>query len=113
MIQKVLRANPTCAILLTVPNDVYYKRKYLNRNTSRQREVIIELAEQYKFPVWDFYGLMGELGSSKTWLKHGLMQSDMVHFSGMGYHLNGDLLIDAFLKYLDQMKNINDYKKTH
>jgi lysophospholipase L1-like esterase len=113
MIQKVLRANPKCAILLTVPNDVYYKRKYLNRNTNRQREVIIELAEQYKFPVWDFYGLMGELGSSKTWLKHGLMQSDMVHFSGMGYHLNGDLLTDAFLKYLDQMKNINDYKKTH
>ena len=113
MIQKVLRANPTCAILLTVPNDVYYNRKYLNRNTNRQREVITELAEQYKFPVWDLYGIMGELGSSKTWLKNGLMQSDLVHFSAMGYHLNGDLLIDAFLKYLDQMKNINDYKKTH
>ena len=113
MIQKVLSVNPTCAILLTVPNDVYYNRKYLNRNTIRQREVIIELAEQYKFPVWDLYGIMGELGSSKTWLKNGLMQRDLVHFSALGYHLNGDLLIDAFLKYLDQMKNINDYKKTH
>lgn len=112
MMQKVLRANPNCAILLTVPNDSYYKRKYLNRNIAREREVIIELAEQYKMAVWDFYGIMGELGSSKLWQRHGLMQSDLVHFTSMGYHLKGDLLIDAFIKYMDQMKKIEALKKT-
>ena len=112
MMQIVLRANPNCAILLTVPNDAAYHRKYLNRNIAREREVIIELAEKYKVPVWDFYGIMGELGSSKTWLKKGLMQSDMVHFTPIGYHLKGDLLIDAFLKYIDQMKKIDELKKT-
>jgi hypothetical protein len=31
------------------------------------------------------------------------MQSDKVHFTGVGYHLKGDLLIDAFQKFLVQM----------
>jgi len=106
MMLKVLRANPKCAILLTVPNDSYYHRKYLNRNIAREREVIEELAEKYKIPVWDLYGIMGELGSSKTWNRKGLMQSDLVHFTSMGYHLKGELMIDAFLKYFEQMKTV-------
>ena len=66
VMQMVLNANPDCAILLTVPNDSYYRRRYLNRNIARERDVIIELAAEYKVPVWDLYGLMGELGSSKN-----------------------------------------------
>lgn len=100
MIQLVLLSNPNCAILLTVPNDDYYMRKYPNRNTERQREVIYQLAAQYQTAVWDFYGIMGELGSSKTWKNAGLMQSDYVHFTGTGYHLKGTLLIEAFKKNL-------------
>ena len=100
MILQVLQSNPNCAILLTVPNDDYYQRKYPNRNTARQREVIFQLAAQYQTAVWDFYGIMGELGSSKTWKNAGLMQSDYVHFTGTGYHLKGTLLIEAFKKNL-------------
>lgn len=103
MMQMALRANPDCALLLTVPNDSYYRRKYLNQNIARERTVIIELAEQYKMAVWDLYGVMGELGSSKTWQLNELMQSDLVHFTSEGYHFKGALFIDAFLKYMDQM----------
>jgi lysophospholipase L1-like esterase len=73
-------------------------KKYPNRNTQRQREVILQLAAQYQTAVWDFYGIMGELGSSKTWKLAGLMQPDYVHFTAAGYHLKGNLLIEAFLK---------------
>jgi len=103
MMNIVLRCNPQCAILLTVPNDAHYKKRHLNKNIAREREVIIALAEKYRVPVWDFYGIMGELGSSKTWLSNGLMQGDMVHFTSEGYHIKGALLIDAFMKYLEQM----------
>ena len=82
----------------------------MNRNIAREREVIVELAEQYKMPVWDFYGVMGELGSSRLWMNRGLMQGDMVHFTSEGYHIKGDLMIDAFLKFLIQMKEIEDLK---
>ena len=104
MMQKVLAANPECAILLTVPNDAGYKKKYLNKNVARQREVIIELAKQYQCPVWDFYGIMGELGSSRTWRAQGLMRGDLVHFTAPGYHLKAELFIDAFEKWLKQME---------
>lgn len=104
MMQKVLRANPNCAILLTVPNDAAYKKRYTNQNVARQREVIIELARQYACPVWDFYGIMGELGSSRTWLSNDLMAGDMVHFTATGYHLKANLFIDAWEKWLQQME---------
>ena len=90
MILKVLRANPDCAILLTVPNDAAYRKRYTNANVARERDVIIELARKYQCPVWDFYGIMGELGSSRTWMLKGLMQSDMVHFTSIGYHPKGE-----------------------
>ncbi len=106
MMQMVLRANPNCALLLTVPNDSYYRKRYLNKNIDRERTVIIELAKQYNMAVWDFYGIMGELGSSMTWFHNDLMRSDLVHFTGDGYHLKGDLYIDAFQKFLDQMNVI-------
>ncbi len=105
MIQIVLSANPNCAILLTVPNDSYYLKKHLNKNIERQRVVIKELAIQYQCPVWDLYGLMGELGSSKTWQDADLMKPDKVHFTAVGYHLKGDLYFDAFMKWLEQMDN--------
>jgi lysophospholipase L1-like esterase len=108
LILQILESNPNCAILLTVPNDDYYMRKYPNRNTARQREVIFQLAAQYQMAVWDFYGIMGELGSSKTWKTAGLMQADYVHFTGTGYHLKGTLLIEAFKKNLSSLHNLRN-----
>ena len=107
MIKLVLDVNPKCAILLTVPNDCLYNKKHINKNTERQREVIYQLAEKYEQAVWDFYGIMGELGSSKSWKENGLMQADYVHFTAAGYHIKGSLLIDAFLKFLAQFENMN------
>ncbi len=104
MMQMALSANPDCALLLTVPNDSYYHKRYLNKNIARERTVIIELAEQYKMAVWDLYGVMGELGSSKTWQQNDLMTSDLVHFTRDGYHFKGKLYIDAMLKFMDQLE---------
>jgi lysophospholipase L1-like esterase len=109
LILKVLRANPNCAILLTVPNDAYFKKQYPNKNVARQREMIIELAKKYEFPVWDFYGVMGELGSSKRWMTADLMRPDFVHFTAIGYHLKAELFIDAFEKWLQQMEKRNNF----
>ena len=108
MMQIALRANPNCALLLTVPNDAYYYRRYPNKNIAREREVIKELAEEYSMAVWDLYGLMGGLGSSRTWKLKKLMRSDYIHFTFPGYHFKGELYIDAFLKYMDQMELKNN-----
>jgi lysophospholipase L1-like esterase len=51
---------------------------------------------------------MGELGSSKTWKLAGLMQADYVHFTGTGYHLKGNLLIEAFKKNVAVFQNMSN-----
>lgn len=104
LIQMVLRANPNCAILLTVPNDAYYMKKYPNKNVAREREMIIQLAKKYEAAVWDFYGIMGELGASRLWQRAGLMRGDLVHFSAAGYKLKGDMFFESFLKWIEQME---------
>ena len=104
VIQMVLRANPNCALLLTVTNDAYYQRKYMNRNVAREREMIIQLAAKYEAAVWDLYGIMGELGSSKSWNRAGLMRGDYIHFTANGYRLMGDMVYESFLKWLEQME---------
>ena len=106
MMQMALRANPNCALLLTVANDSYYKRRYLNKNIERERTMIIELAKEYNMAVWDLYGVMGGLGSSKTWELNGLMRSDLIHFTHSGYHFKGELYIDSLLKFIDQMEEL-------
>ena len=111
MMKLILTVNPKCAILLTVPNDCLFNKKHVNKNTERQREVIYQLAAKYEQAVWDFYGIMGELGSSKSWKENGLMQTDYVHFTAGGYHIKGSLLIDAFLKYLLQFDTLSELKK--
>ncbi len=91
-------AVPDAAILLTVPNDSYLFRKYINRNTAIMRDIILKLAGDYKCGVWDFYTVMGGLNSAEVWYNNGLMGRDRIHFNKQGYLLKGDLLFEAFIK---------------
>ncbi|HOI87354.1 MAG TPA: GDSL-type esterase/lipase family protein [Lentimicrobium sp.] len=97
LIRTIKSANPECAILLTVPNDSYYRKKHPNRNTGLQQTVIHELARKHGQAVWDFYAIMGGLGSSQQWYNRKLMVHDRVHFTTAGYSVKGDLLITALI----------------
>jgi lysophospholipase L1-like esterase len=96
-LDQVRIANPNCAIMLTVPNDNYVRKKYHNDNLESVRSVIYELAIEYDAKVWDLYGIMGGAGSAKTWMNAGMMKTDLVHFTKEGYLLKGDLFYRAFL----------------
>lgn len=97
-IHMIQRVNPDCAILLTVPNDDYYKRKIPNPNTATQQKVIMELSKKYNMAVWDLYEIMGGLGSSNKWYQNKLMPRDRIHFTQLGYSLKADLFIDALIE---------------
>lgn len=96
-IKMIQRVNPQCAILLTVPNDSYYRKKIPNPNTATQQKIIHELAQQYQMAVWDFYKIMGGFASSNKWYRKKLMPSDRVHFTSLGYQIKADLLLNAFI----------------
>lgn len=97
LILKIQSINPDCAILLTVPNDSYFKRKYANPRTKLMQSIIYDLAKKYKMAVWDFYQIMGGFNSSQKWYKNKLMPSDRIHFTQIGYRIKADLLLEAIV----------------
>lgn len=97
MLEMVKNTNPHCALMLTVPNDSYYRRKAPNKNTRIQQEIIHSLAKEYHAVVWDFYAVMGGFGSSQRWYLRKLMPRDRVHFTTTGYSLKADLLLKALV----------------
>jgi lysophospholipase L1-like esterase len=105
LVSKIRMVNPSCEIMLTVPNDVYYKRRYPNRNTQRQERTIKKIANDRNLMVWDLYKIMGGYGSSLIWYRAGLMKYDRIHFTPLGYRLKGDLFFSAFIKGYDVYLN--------
>ncbi len=95
LILTAQKANPECAVLLTVPNDSYYKRKYPNPRTRVMQSIIYDLAKKHKMAVWDFYEIMGGINSSQQWYSKKLMPKDRIHFTQVGYRIKADLLLEA------------------
>lgn len=98
LIIRIKQVLPNAAIMITVPNDSYLYRRYVNTNTKEVRDAIYRLAKKYHCGVWDFYKVMGGLNSIYIWYKLGLAKYDKVHFTRAGYYLKGDLFFNAFLK---------------
>jgi lysophospholipase L1-like esterase len=98
LLDSVRMAAPGAAILLTVPNDSYLLKRYINPNTALIRDIIFEIARAYGCGVWDFYTVMGGLNAAKIWYNNNLMNKDHIHFNHSGYLLKGDLFFNAFLK---------------
>ncbi|UZO82588.1 GDSL-type esterase/lipase family protein [Aquimarina sp. ERC-38] len=96
LITTIQKANRDCAILLTVPNDSYYKRKVPNPRTRVMEKIILQLSREYKMAVWNFYKIMGGFNSSQQWYKNQLMPKDRIHFTQLGYRIKADLLLEAF-----------------
>ncbi|HJX71430.1 MAG TPA: GDSL-type esterase/lipase family protein [Bacteroidales bacterium] len=97
LLTHIRKSAPDAAILLTVPNDSYLFKRYINRNTEKMMNIIIDLARNNNYAVWDFYSIMGGLNSARAWYDASLMNPDHIHFNKQGYMLKGDLFFAAFL----------------
>lgn len=93
--------------MFTTNNDSYFKRKYPNKKAEEVRAVMKNLAAKYGGGVWDMYGLMGGLGSVRTWEKAGLAKKDKIHFTKAGYETVGDLLFEAIIKSYNEFLDNN------
>lgn len=102
LIKIILEANPKAAIILTVPNDSYFRRKYANPHTAKAARAIERLAQKYDMAVWNFYEIMGGKGSSQKWYLDKLMPRDRIHFTSDGYDIKADLFIQAFYEAWDE-----------
>ena len=112
MINRIRKTLPNVAIMTTVANDSYYRRRYPNKNTALAQKVIYEVAKKNDCGIWDFYAIMGGLNSSSLWLENHLMKKDLVHFNVQGYMLKGDLFFNAFIKAYNNHLDKNNFRDT-
>jgi len=67
---------------------------------------MVRLAEKHNGAVYDFFGIMGGLGSIKKWQNESLAAQDKIHLSKKGYELQADMMSiairEAFGHYLDK-----------
>lgn len=96
LINKVNRVSPDCLHIFITNNDTYRKGS-ANVNAEAVDEAFRNLAIEYNGCIWNVYEIMGGLGSSTRWRSAGLMQSDRIHFTRLGYELLGDLLFNAIM----------------
>ena len=95
LINIVKATLPNSNIILTTPGDGKRYRKTLLRENLSIRNRILRLAKYHNCAVWDFFNVMGGLGSVNDWYKSGLCSRDYLHFNEKGYHLQGELFYEA------------------
>ena len=122
LISDIRRHNPQAALLLTTPQECY-RRSYTGRKGRRRRraagysvnakvahlrELILTYAAEHKIAVYDWYDVAGGGGSARHWLDNHLMNTDRIHLTWSGYHLQGDLMADAIIHSITNPINISD-----
>jgi lysophospholipase L1-like esterase len=109
LIRKIIKVNPEACFLFLNNNDTYIGGTTPNTNIYRVREVINKLADKYNGGVYDFFAVMGGLGSIKNWEEQKLAAADKIHLTKKGYEFQADLIALAFRNrlgiYLDTKRN--------
>ena len=102
LINKVKEASPEASILVTSSGDNYRYKRYTNKNNAKVQSKLLKLLQERKLALWDFYQVMGGLGSINKWYAKGLARRDKIHLSQRGYTLQGKLFFDAIIKTYQQ-----------
>lgn len=103
MVRLIRNAVPASLIVLATPNDHLFRRGDVNYRVSEASEVIRATALETGCALWDFNRIMGGAGSIYSWLNNGLAAKDGLHFSPVGYRLQGRLLAYALADLIEQI----------
>ncbi|MFN4080268.1 MAG: GDSL-type esterase/lipase family protein [Saprospiraceae bacterium] len=98
LVTQILDASPASLILLTTPADSYLRGKGFNPNLPIVRHAIVRYAREKGYALWDLYAIGGGEKSAESWKKSGLMASDSVHFSKIGYAVQGKLFYQSLIQ---------------
>ena len=104
MMLSIKKQNPKVEILLTTPPPSLFQKKYPNTFVASYTKAINEFAEKNNYAVWDMYKNMGGLYSVNSNAKKGLMSRDKVHYSKLGYELQGELFFKALMETYNNFK---------
>lgn len=98
---------PHASILFTTPAGSYYRAKKPNASLLTITNAVNHFCESHKIACWDLYKISGAKNSAPGFKKNHLLGHDLVHYSELGYRIQGQLLLAALAK------NYNAYIKAH
>lgn len=102
MIRRIRVANPNVSILLTIPPDHYYYRRYPNRNVSDLQKALLKMAEKEDVAVYDLYTAMGGYSSIYAWYREQLARRDLIHFTQRGYEKQGEMIFESVMHHYQE-----------
>lgn len=107
LVDQIRQYAPDAYFLLTTPADSYLKGRGFNPYMSQTSEVIRQFARKHNFALWDLFQCSGGEKSAQHWKSSGLMSSDSVHYSKVGYSVQGRLF------YQSLIRAYNDFVQQH
>lgn len=97
---------PGVSILITTPQDSYRFGRS-NENIYRVSNSLTNYCIRKNIPLWDLYRITNGYGSASNWYKKRLLGQDRIHFTAMGYRIQGRLLFNALAQEYNRYVNIN------
>ncbi len=104
VIQAIKEAAPNASIIVSCSQDIYRKRKNVFA-TLQFSQLTQKIAQQNGVSWYNYFSVSGGRYSMLKWRRHQLAKKDKVHLTTAGYHLKGDLYLNAFLNsYMHYLK---------
>jgi lysophospholipase L1-like esterase len=103
-LSKLKTAFPKTDVILTCPSENYHIKKKIpieNSKIINVNSILRKVAKEKKYAIWDLYKVMGGKGSMKQWKAQGLVNNDYLHFIRAGYKLQGYLLANALINFIE------------
>lgn len=96
--ERLLEQSPNALVLFTTPADSYLRGKGFNPNMADLSATIRKYTRDKGYALWDLFDLSGGENSALAWKSRGLMTSDSVHYTKIGYAVQGKLLYQSLIK---------------
>ncbi|MBK9337086.1 MAG: hypothetical protein IPM98_11100 [Lewinellaceae bacterium] len=98
LVAQLKKYAPNARFLFTTPADSYLRGQGFNPYMGPISAEIKRFAQENGYALWDLFLLAGGEHSAKNWKSAGLMSSDSVHYSKLGYAVQGKLFYQSLMQ---------------
>jgi len=98
LVSQIKKYAPNAYFLFTTPADSYLKGKGFNPYMGPICADIRRFSRENGYALWDLFSLAGGERSAQNWKSSGLMAHDSVHYSKLGYAVQGKLFYSAMIR---------------
>ena len=107
IVKEIRKVAPKAIVMFTTPAGSYFKQKKPNQNVQVISKIIENYCSLHDYPCWDLNRITDGGNGAVAFKKYNLIGHDLIHYTPLGYQLQGLLLLNAFAE------SYNSYYKKH